>query len=246
MSGPYWLTDGLGAVMIGISLYCVVRMTGAALRRGALEWDVECAHVLMGVSMLGMLIPALSPVPARVYELVFAVAAVWFAWRLVCQARQRCRAATRLGGHAPHLVHSVAMLVMLMAAGAAVHARGAGRGVANTMAATAAAGGLYPTLSFALALVLAALAIWDIDRLNYCCATGAPGGRGCGFARRLRLDAALADRAGACALGGHEPQAGGRLDVGGSFCGALLAPAAALCCRIVIGITMAYMMIVMR
>jgi hypothetical protein len=204
----------VAALMIGISLYCALRLTVAALRRGGIEWDVDCAHVLMGVAMVSMLIPGLGPFSSRIYMPLFALATVWFTWRLACQLYQR-RDRPRHGGHVPHVAHSAAMLIMPAADGVAGHTHGGGRSLTAAMATLSGSGG-PSTLVFAVALILVAMAVWDIDRLSL----GEPGV--------------------------HRTRAGGQVVSRRCLCSTILAPALSICCRIVIGITMAYMLIVMH
>jgi len=83
MAGPGWLTGLLAAVMLTVAAYNATRLA-AALRWGrAAELDAEGVHVVMGVAMAGMLTPGLSFAPARLWQAIFAAAGAWFAWQFL-------------------------------------------------------------------------------------------------------------------------------------------------------------------
>jgi hypothetical protein len=92
MTAPSWLADALAAAMIVIALYCSGRLVASRRWRRTTEVDADGIHVVMGVAMAGMLVPQLSPLPARVWEVVFGVAAA-----RSCQ----CPLAGSARGHTP-------------------------------------------------------------------------------------------------------------------------------------------------
>ena len=81
MSGPHWLADTFAALLLGTAAYCVGRLVMARMRPRAVEHDVDMVHVVMGIAMAGMLVPAVDPVGNRSWEVVFVAAMAWFAWR---------------------------------------------------------------------------------------------------------------------------------------------------------------------
>jgi hypothetical protein len=83
MARPSWLSDTFAAVTLAIAVYCAARLVVAGARRRESELDADGVHLLMGVAMAGMLVPALSFGPAAAWEAVFAVAAAWFAWQAI-------------------------------------------------------------------------------------------------------------------------------------------------------------------
>ncbi len=79
MLQPSWLVDTLAGVMVATSLYCVARLVAARRWRRELHWDVNIAHVAMGVAMAGMLVADLQTLPTGVWEIVFGGLVFWFA-----------------------------------------------------------------------------------------------------------------------------------------------------------------------
>lgn len=109
MTGPSGLLDALAVVMIATAVYCAGRLVCAWLLRRPVEHDVDALHLMMGIAMAGMLLSSLSIFTKHVWEVVFAVACVWFFIRMMMQARDRSV------HHLPHLVACVAMLYMYLA-----------------------------------------------------------------------------------------------------------------------------------
>ena len=263
MSIPAWILDIFAAVMLLVAAISAGQLVAArAWTRGGV-WDADIAgsHLLMGIAMAGMLVASLSILPAGAWEVVFAVITTWFAWRLWQEARGHGASALIRGHHAPHLVHSSAMLYMFAALAAPSSGSSAMAGMAG-----GSAGGTQtlhlPTLAFVFVLLLIAYTVRDLDRqagadgyfhvvgrpfvpappaLAMANAAGAapgmPAAEGDGavmtVARHPR--AAQPDAAPAPVTGGIEAAAE-RL---------LLAPAVVKGCRVVMGVTMAFMLIIM-
>lgn len=174
MAGPGWLTGLLAAVMLTVAAYHATRLVAAysATRlvaaprwNRAAELDADGVHVVMGVAMAGMLAPALSFAPARLWQAFFAAAGAWFAWQSL-RARPDNRQGTQLGPRRcphplPHLIECAAMVLML-ALPAAVASTGAsattGMG-AMTGTVTAAAARFSP-LTLLLALFMIGYVMW--------------------------------------------------------------------------------------
>ena len=227
---PQWILDVFAAVTLIVAAVAAVRLTAGSSgltasssgRHAGSGADVDLAHVLMGIAMAGTLADSLRTLPDGAWEAAFAVSAVWFGWRVVRDARASGIRALARGHCAPHLVHSAAMTYMfaaLPAAGAAT------MGSAGTAGVPAQSLG-YPTLAFVFALALAGYSVWDLDQLSV---------------RRFSPAAvpASAVPAGASVLTGTAPVAAS------SVRGIAASPAVTVGCRIAMGVTMAFMLIVM-
>lgn len=75
---PTWLAYGLALVMLSVSLYCVARLMAARWWQRRNHGDVNIAHMVNGVAMVGMLVPAVNWVPDMAWEGVFVALALWF------------------------------------------------------------------------------------------------------------------------------------------------------------------------
>ncbi len=233
MTAPGWLAAVLAAVMLLIAAGSVVRLALWRLRGRAAEPEADALHVLMGVAMAGMLEPGLSPFPYVAWRVVFAAAAVWFAWRAM-----RARGPKRLviGRHpepgswrcahpAPHCVESAAMVYMLLPVGAVDH------GPTMAMPGMAGAGPAgNPAVALVLALFMAGYIIWTADRMG-------------GQSRARAVPAGLYP-SGDAKPGGSEP-GGSRAGTLSRTAGAALAPRAAACSKIAMSIAMGYMLLTM-
>jgi hypothetical protein len=157
---PAWILDIFAAIMLIVAGISAARLI-APWRRDP-QFDVDAAHLLMGVSMAGMLVASLRFSSNAVWEVIFGVLTAWFAWRVVRDARTAGVRALAGGHCAPHLVHSAAMLYMYLAL---VTAAGTGSGMSG-MGGQGAQSLSYPTLAFVFGLVLAGYSVWDLDQLS--------------------------------------------------------------------------------
>lgn len=118
--GPEWLDIFFGLVMLVASAYAVFRGVFAWATGKATDYAVEVCHALMGISMAGMLIPALHIVQPGVsivmWIIISALVTAWFVvsvfWDFVTRRAKRQDSGPRLH-HLPHLVLSAAMVYML-------------------------------------------------------------------------------------------------------------------------------------
>jgi hypothetical protein len=158
---PAWILDILAALMLVVATVSVARLGLARpWRKGAVVTDTDVSHLFMGIAMAGMLASGLTTLPNAAWEVIFALLAVWFGYRVVSDARSN-GARALAGGHcAPHLVHSAAMLYMFLAL-AAPAPGGSGMGGGSAMQALK-----YPTLAFVFALILIGYTSWDLDQLS--------------------------------------------------------------------------------
>lgn len=128
--------------------------------------DADIAHLLMAIAMAGMLAPSLRTLPGAVWEVIFGLLMAVFGVRVVRDARANGVRALAGGHCAPHLVHSASMLYMFLAIGPAAATAGlagmtgmSGPGGSMEML-------KYPTLAFAFTLILIGYTIWDLDQLS--------------------------------------------------------------------------------
>ena len=248
---PAWLLDIFAAVMLGVVALTATRLAVArpwrqGVRRVALA-DVDVAHLLMALAMAGMFSASLTTLPNDAWAVIFGVLTAWFAVRVVLDARvSGVRALS--GGHcAPHLIHAAAMMYMFLPLD---------NGVLE-----------LPALAFAFALVLIGYATWDLDQLSgpgpsahYSLATArvamlagttagavAQPGAASGLAAASSLAAARPGTAsetggeGLAAASGVLPASVGAPGGGTG----VLAPWVTTVCRITMGVTMAFMLLIM-
>ena len=83
MRGPVWLTGIFAALMLTVAVYCAGRLAAARWWHRPTELDTDGAHVVMGVAMAGMLVTGLHTLPTGLWEAVFAVGALWFGTGLI-------------------------------------------------------------------------------------------------------------------------------------------------------------------
>jgi Domain of unknown function (DUF5134) len=262
MTTPAWILDILAALMLVVAAVSAARLVTARpwVRGGAAAGpagpDVDVAHLLMAIAMAGMLTASLTTLPNTAWDVIFALMTAWFAWRVWRDSRANSVRALAGGHCAPHLVHSAAMLYMFTAL-----ATPAGGG--SGMAGMGASGGSamqtleYPTLAFIFALILVGYSAWDLDQLSgrrYVLA-----GAGVPLARAHVPAMAGAEPAGTVLTGAagtgdsataSAESAAGPLPVGSRGRGPgvralLLSPGTTVGCRIVMGITMAFMLVIM-
>jgi hypothetical protein len=246
MAGPSWLATLLAAVMIATAMYCAGRLAAARLWRRFTEVEADSVHVVMGVAMAGMLLPGLSPLPATAWEAVFAVAAVWFAYRAVrSRPRQHAVASRWRCSHpVPHLVESVAMIYMLAVlpgswpgwSGQAMAMPGMGGGQVG-------AGGSLSALAVILALFMIGYVLWTADQLTALVRARAVAASG---AVRGQFPVLAAGSSGGVGTQ-HAAGADGAVPSGAAHRpgGHALAPRLAACYKIAMGLTMGYMLILM-
>lgn len=243
MGGPAWLADIFAGVMITVATYCASRLVVARWWRRPTDVESDGAHIVMGVAMAGMLVAGLRFAPVGLWEAVFAAAAGWFGWRFVRVRRGAPAGRWRCPQPGPHLVECGAMLYMYLAVPAvAVAAKGAAGG----MGAMDAGRARFSVLALVLALFMLGYVARVSDRLTArapALALSVPVPAATGPQTPTALMTATgpesAEPAGAassatCAGTGHDSP-GARY----------LAPRCAALCKIAMGITMGFMLILM-
>ena len=223
MGGPTWLTAVFAAASLAVAVYYASRLAAARRWRRPTELDTDGAHVIMGVAMAGMLVSGLRTLPSTIWEVVFAAAAVWFGYRML-QARRGAQPSPWRSSHPlPHLVECAAMVFMFLILPAAAGA--ATSSVSMTMTATESR---FSFLTLPLAVYLFGYVVWLGDRVTL-------------HAPALALATAPAT---APASAGPRPGYGSG-SPGPEPARPYLAPRCAAICKITMGITMGYMLILM-
>jgi hypothetical protein len=170
MTGPGWLSDTLAGVMIIVSGYCLARLGLSGWQRRPTDRPVDAVHVLMGIAMVGMFVPALRVTGTADWEIVFGLAVGWFGWRWL----RALGAATGPGAPAHHLQHAVGCAAMVYMLAGAVSVAGHAAGSA---AGAAMAGTDIPLPAFAFTFALLGFVIWSVDRISGLAPVAALAGR---------------------------------------------------------------------
>ena len=220
MGGPTWLTAIFAAASLAVAVYCAGRLVAARRWHRPTELDTDGAHVVMGVAMAGMLVSGLRTLPSAIWEVVFAAAAAWFGYRIL-QARRGAQPSPWRSPHPlPHLVECAAMVFMFLILPSA--AAGAATSMSMTMTATESR---FSFLTLPLALYLFGYVVWLGDRVT------------------LHAPAPALAAAPASASAGSGPGYSGSPSAEPAR--PYLAPRCAAICKITMGITMGYMLILM-
>jgi hypothetical protein len=265
---PSWILDIAAALMLVVAAVSAARLVAARpWRQGSVVLDADVAHLLMGIAMAGMFTPSLSTLPNTAWEVIFGLMTAWFAVRVILDS-QASGVRALAGGHcAPHLVHSAAMLYMLLAMnmpGAGMSGM-SGSGMGGMSGGSASMTLDHPTIAFVFALILVGYSIWDLDQFSgrrYSLRTARASLAGVGA---LGIPAMAASGAGSGALadtqsvdstavvGFQSQTAVGQAvsyDGGAEGRGAgghgrvLLSPAVTVGCRITMGVAMTFMLII--
>jgi hypothetical protein len=223
MGGPAWLTAIFAAASLAVAVYCAGRLLVARRGHRPTELDTDGAHVIMGVAMAGMLVSGLRTLPSAIWEVVFAAAAVWFGYRML-QARRGAQSSPWRSSHPlPHLVECAAMVFMFLILPAA-----AGAATSSTSMTMTATESRFSFLTLPLAVYLFGYVVWLGDRVT------------------LHAPALALATAPASAESGPRPGYGsGSGSPSPEPAHPYLAPRCAAICKITMGITMGYMLILM-
>jgi hypothetical protein len=221
VGGPAWLTAIFAAASLAVAVYCAGRLIASRRWHRPTELDTDGAHVVMGVAMAGMLVSGLRTLPSAIWEVVFAAAAVWFGCRML-QGRRGARPSPWRSSHPlPHLVECAAMVFMFLILPASAAAGAATSGMSMTMTATESR---FSFLTLPLALYLFGYVVWLGDRVT------------------LHAPALAIATAPASAGSGPGYGSGSRSPESAR---PYFAPRCAAICKITMGITMGYMLILM-
>ncbi|HEY1000115.1 MAG TPA: DUF5134 domain-containing protein [Streptosporangiaceae bacterium] len=221
MGGPAWLTAIFAAASLAVAVYCAGRLVVARRGHRPTELDTDGAHVIMGVAMAGMLVSGLRTLPSAIWEVVFAAAAVWFGFRML-QGRRGAKPSPWRSSHPlPHLVECAAMVFMFLILPASAAAGAATSGMSMTMTATESR---FSFLTLPLALYLFGYVVWLGDRVTL-------------HAPALAIATFPAGAGSGPGYGSGSPSP--------ESARPYLAPRCAVICKITMGITMGYMLILM-
>jgi hypothetical protein len=236
MAGPSWLAVTFAAVVVLAGAYSASRLAISSLRGQATEFDADALHAVMGAAMAGMLVPRLNVLPAGVWVAVFGMGAAWFGWHAVRAWSLRVVSHSQARFPVPHLIECVAMLYMLLPLhGSRPTHAGAGMAMAGMGASAARAGG-FPALAVVLALFMVGYIVWTTDRLaSLARASATP---------PLAGEVAPPHGAGG-AVGTVSTPDGAGTRRGNQDGRVVLAPTLAVCGKLVMSITMGYMLILM-
>ncbi|HTT50144.1 MAG TPA: DUF5134 domain-containing protein [Streptosporangiaceae bacterium] len=259
MAGPAWLADSFAALMLLTALYCAGRLAAARARHRPNEQDVDLVHVLMGVAMAGMLAPhalVLLPGVAQpggtlwdgTWGLVFGAATVWFTARVARSYRATGRLRPAGSHHLPHLIMSMTMVYMLATVPRPAQPGG------PAMDGSAGPAVHFPVLALILAQFMVAYVMWTADRLPALAPVRAwrPAPAAVPALALASPAAASPARASPAAASPATGSHGGASPAGSGASPARPQPASrpplslrlASCCNIVMGLVMAYMLIV--
>jgi hypothetical protein len=252
MMTPAWILDVFAALMLMVAAVSAARLSMARQWRGGLATaDVDVAHLLMAIAMAGMVAASLTTLPDTAWEVVFGLMTAWFAGRVWRDATGNGVRALAGGHYAPHLVHSGAMLYMFLALAAPDGGPGMGGMGASAMRTLE-----YPTLAFAFALILAGYSVWDLDQLSgrrYSLASvgmpvapaSVPTLAAAGSAAVAFSGPPATRDATATSAPPADKAVPGTPGSGPGARALLLSPATRVGCRIVMGVTMAFMLVIM-
>jgi hypothetical protein len=267
MTIPAWILAGFAGVMLAAAVLSAARLVVARpWPRADADADIDVSHLLMGVAMAGTLTTGLHTLPDAAWEVVFGLLTVWFAGRVVREIRGQGTRLLADGHHLPHLVHSAAMLYMFLALTSPRVAGGTGMTGIAASAGTVMPALRLPTLALLFAFILIGFVVTDLDRLSRLAplpryrpsrAGLAPSAVALAGATAMTGSAGSAAPAGAPSVSPPRQPAGtlpGPTSAGagppasaapGATTGRLRTPGVARGCRIAMGVTMAFMLIIM-
>lgn len=231
MTGQTWLADTFAGVMLVTAGYCLARLVISWRQRRRTDHQVDAVHVLMGVAMAGMLVPALRVFRDGGWEVVFGAGTAWFGWQALREYHDRAALGRLRPHHAQHALGCAAMVYMFAAAtGAARAASGTGMGGAAR----------YPTLALVLVVALLGYVVWTADRLPALARVSAL------VARAVAAPSPAVGPAGSTAVAlDASPGAADHGLAPQRHLGPPLSPRLAACVEIAMGVTMGYALILM-
>jgi hypothetical protein len=239
MTIPAWILGIFAAAMLAVAAVSAARLAARRAwqrRRGAAVADIDVAHLLMGIAMAGALTSSLHTLPDGAWAVIFGALTAWFGAQVARNARQEGFRALSGARCAPHLIHSAAMLYMFAAVAAPAAAVAAGGSGAAGMGGMGGSGMQtldLPVLAFVFALLLIGYCVWDLDQLS------GPGVTGHYSVAAPRVWPARP------ALAGVPVAASATTSLAGAAASPVLAGWVTTSCRIAMGVTMAFMLVIM-
>jgi hypothetical protein len=223
---PSWLAYGFAAVMVTVSVYSIGRLAVSRRWGRRNHTDVTVSHLLMGVAMVGMLVPRWKVLPDGLWEVIFAVNALYFLALSVRFVGRHGFEGTdddnvhHLSHYLIHVVTGCAMLYMYWLGMPITAPSGIGMSMSGPPT-----GSGDPGLTLLIIVILIASAVWQLDSVS----RFSP--------RQLALSAVGAGSAGTGSGGSGTSGAGS----GQRW----LAPRLELACHIAMCVTMGYMLVLM-
>jgi hypothetical protein len=151
---PPWLYYLFGVAMLAVAAYSVVLLVSSVATRRPVGWDVDVSHLFMGMAMAGMFVTKWAFGASSVWEPIFTVLMIWFLVRSIASLH-------RWGLHLSHfLIHAVMNCTMLLMY------RFPATAAVGAMSMSAKGSRLDPGLSFVLAFILLASAIFTLASPN--------------------------------------------------------------------------------
>jgi hypothetical protein len=201
----------VAAILLGTVLYCAGRLTFLAVARRQDRRDIHAVHIVMGTIMAAMLLNVAHFGSHGAWEVVFVSIAGWFVWRAAHV--MRTGSSRWLAVHeSNHIVASLAMVAMF--AGGMEMSGGSMTSMSATMATPT---WLLPA-ALILGVALAAYGTWNAVLVVTMRAPALAAHQGCAGS-------------GSAQVAGTNPH---RLGTGA-------APRLALCCDVVMAVSMVYM-----
>jgi hypothetical protein len=170
VSIPEWLLEIFAGVTLLIAAMSTghLAVAGAWVHRGAVDADIALFHLLLGIAIAGLLVADLHTLPNAAWDVVFAVTTAWFDWCLWQESREHGAAAI-CGRYAQQLLYSAAMLYMFTALAQASSGGSVMPGMSGMPGMADGSSGVMPTLraptlALVFTVLLAAFTIRDVDR----------------------------------------------------------------------------------
>jgi len=154
---PSWLYYLFAVAMLGVAAYGLVLLAVSVTIRRTTGWDVDIAHIFMGVSMAGMFVADWAFGTSAIWEFIFTVLLVLFVVRSI-------QSVIAFGIHLTHyLIHAAMSLAMLLMY---VFPAGASSGAMSMTMAPSSSARIDPGFSLLLAFVFFASAIFTLASPN--------------------------------------------------------------------------------
>jgi hypothetical protein len=155
---PSWLYYLFAVAMLEVAAYGLVLLAVSVATRRTGGWDVDIAHIFMGVSMAGMFVADWAFGPSAIWELIFTVLLVWF-------MVQSIQSVVAFGIHLTHyLIHAAMSFAMLLMYVFPAATRSGTMSMSMSMASSRAR--IDPGLSLLLAFVFFASVIFTVASPN--------------------------------------------------------------------------------
>ncbi len=169
-----WLAYSLAFLMVAISMYCLAKCIQAVKSRRTMDYVVFIVNTLIGVAMVGILIPRWHLIPKFLWVVIFASALAWFAGSAIrLKVRQRSGTPGANPGSdrfVPNLITDLLVQALKCAAMIYMYALGmpvSGSSTSLDGAAGPPAGLGDPALTLLLICLLVGASVWQLDALSH-------------------------------------------------------------------------------